>query len=101
MLGILTCAISPGHHEEALRLKQQPDGTTQVEDMIIRRVKCADDVTAVLAEADQNRSVAATAMNMHSSRSHLVLQITVSGILDLGLILFSYWGFWPGISCAT
>ena len=68
-----------GHHTESLRLKQQPDGTTQVEDMIIRTVTCAADVTAVLAEADQNRSVAATAMNMHSSRSHLVLQITVSG----------------------
>lgn len=30
-------------------------------------------------QADENRTVAATAMNMHSSRSHLVLQITVAG----------------------
>lgn len=33
-----------------------------------------------LAEGDKNRSVAATAMNIHSSRSHLLLQLTISGV---------------------
>eukprot|EP00040_Diaphanoeca_grandis_P017646 m.92413 g.92413 ORF g.92413 m.92413 type:complete len:934 (-) comp26544_c0_seq1:144-2945(-) len=72
--------VLAGHHDEPLRLKQMPDGSTVVDGMQIREVKTPDDVTKALTEADENRSVAATAMNMHSSRSHLVLQITVSGV---------------------
>ena len=43
-----------------------------------RLVLTVDDVVVTLAEGDQNRSVAATAMNSQSSRSHLLLQIVVT-----------------------
>jgi kinesin family protein C2/C3 len=64
-----------GHHVEPLKLKQLPDGKTVLDGVTIRSVHKPEDVAAVLAEADVNRSVAATAMNMHSSRSHLILQV--------------------------
>jgi kinesin family protein C2/C3 len=43
-----------------------------------RQVEHVDDVVKTLADGDANRSVAATAMNSQSSRSHLLLQIVVS-----------------------
>ena len=55
------------------------NGGTEVESLIRRDVTSADDVTRALEEADENRSVAATAMNAHSSRSHLILQLLVTG----------------------
>lgn len=64
-----------GHHVEPLKLKQLPDGKTVLDGVTEKSVQGPEDVAKVLAEADENRSVAATAMNMHSSRSHLVLQV--------------------------
>ena len=68
-----------GHHAESLRVIQTGNGGTEVENLIRRDVHTADDVTRALEEADENRSVAATAMNAHSSRSHLILQLIVTG----------------------
>lgn len=68
-----------GHHAESLRVIQTGDGGTKVENLIRRDVVSAEDVTRALEEADENRSVAATAMNAHSSRSHLLLQLVVTG----------------------
>ena len=65
-----------GHHVAPLKLKQQPDGKTALDGVTTREVHGPEDVAKVLSEADENRTVAATAMNMHSSRSHLVLQVS-------------------------
>eukprot|EP00055_Hartaetosiga_balthica_P010286 m.43462 g.43462 ORF g.43462 m.43462 type:complete len:1044 (-) comp7112_c3_seq1:209-3340(-) len=51
-----------------------------VENLIVRRVTSMENVTQVLEDGDKNRSVAATAMNFNSSRSHLLLQLSVAGV---------------------
>eukprot|EP00042_Codosiga_hollandica_P054689 m.746900 g.746900 ORF g.746900 m.746900 type:complete len:747 (+) comp58960_c0_seq55:289-2529(+) len=48
-----------------------------------REVKTVDDVVRILSEGETRRSVAATAMNAHSSRSHLLLQIGVGSFNKL------------------
>ena len=61
-----------------------------VSNLTQRQVLTVDDVVQTLAEGDQNRSVAATAMNSQSSRSHLLLQIvvvsrnTITGVSSTG-----------------
>jgi kinesin family member C2/C3 len=60
-------------------IRMDPDTKLPFVDGLTRRqVSTVDDVVNTLAEGDSNRSVAATAMNAHSSRSHLLLQIVVS-----------------------
>ena len=57
------------------------DPTTKlpfVSNLTQRQVQSVEEVMATLAEGDSNRSVASTAMNASSSRSHLLLQITVN-----------------------
>ena len=49
-----------------------------------------DDVVSVMAEGDSHRSVAATAMNAHSSRSHSILLV---GIAELLLNMLAFFGF--------
>jgi hypothetical protein len=61
-----------------------------VSNLTQRKVTTVDDVVQTLAEGDANRSVAATAMNSQSSRSHLLLQIgvtsrnTITGVTSTG-----------------
>ena len=76
---VIDLLASNGHERESCDIRQDPvtklpfvDGLNQ------REVKSVDDVVKTLAEGDSNRSVAATAMNAHSSRSHLLLQIVVA-----------------------
>eukprot|EP00048_Salpingoeca_helianthica_P013128 m.196045 g.196045 ORF g.196045 m.196045 type:complete len:1328 (+) comp15460_c15_seq13:156-4139(+) len=49
-----------------------------VEGRTERTVNSVDEVMQALADADENRHVAATKMNSSSSRSHLLLQLTVT-----------------------
>eukprot|EP00056_Hartaetosiga_gracilis_P002884 m.57531 g.57531 ORF g.57531 m.57531 type:complete len:1069 (+) comp11236_c0_seq1:97-3303(+) len=66
--------------EETKKGKKKGKPRNYIENLIVKRVMSMDDVTNVLEEGDKNRSVAATAMNIHSSRSHLLLQLTVAGV---------------------
>ena len=45
---------------------------------LTRQVNSLEDVEAVMADGQRNRTTAATKMNTESSRSHLLLQLRVS-----------------------
>lgn len=57
-----------------LQVKMGKEGN-HVPGLTQRTVKSTEDVEALLAMGQSNRSTAATDMNMHSSRSHLLVQI--------------------------
>eukprot|EP00049_Salpingoeca_infusionum_P018096 m.355764 g.355764 ORF g.355764 m.355764 type:complete len:870 (+) comp17333_c0_seq1:119-2728(+) len=61
-----------------LKIHASPEGT-YVGGLIEEQVKTQDDVLRVMETGDQNRTVGATKMNTDSSRSHLLLQLTVNG----------------------
>ncbi|EDQ84821.1 uncharacterized protein MONBRDRAFT_34521 [Monosiga brevicollis MX1] len=68
-----------GDHR-SLRIRMEESGRSYVEHLTVREVATEDDVTRVLEEGDRNRTVAATSMNIHSSRSHLLLEINIHGV---------------------
>ena len=63
---------------DALEIKQSPEGMELVGAMK-QQVNNLEDVHAILDLGAKNRSTAATNMNEHSSRSHLILLIRVEG----------------------
>ena len=50
-------------------------GKVEIPGLTERQVRSAQDVDRVIAAAHKNRSVSATKMNAHSSRSHMVLRL--------------------------
>jgi len=64
----------PKGKREKLQIKQGKDGN-YVPNLTIRPLNCPADVEALLDAGSANRSTAATDMNEHSSRSHLLVQI--------------------------
>lgn len=64
-----------------LEVKMNPDGSgLYVPGLSFVQVETVEDVNEVFRVGQQNRSTATTNMNEHSSRSHALLCITVSGI---------------------
>ena len=55
------------------------DGSTYVDGLVARDVQTAADVAAAMSDGEQNRSVSTTMMNTASSRSHLLVVISVNG----------------------
>ena len=65
--------------DQACDLRLNPDTKLPyVDGLTERQVDSVDDVMKAFEDSDRNRHVAATKMNSSSSRSHLVLQLTVS-----------------------
>jgi len=62
----------------ALEIKRSKDGRVDVPGLTKEPVTSVKDVIAMLKIGNQNRSTAATEMNEHSSRSHMVLTVEVS-----------------------
>lgn len=60
----------------SLGIKEDRKGNVQVPGLSERVVGSAEELLAVLLEADTNRTVGATAMNERSSRSHTIFRIT-------------------------
>ena len=60
-----------------LELHEKPDSGVYVKDLSYYAAKTAQEICDVLSIGMKNRSVGATAMNQHSSRSHSLFQITV------------------------
>ena len=58
----------------------------RVEGLTQREVTSTEEVLAIMTEGKSNRKVASTAMNSESSRSHLVVFITVAGYNSVSLI---------------
>ncbi|KAI8503019.1 Kinesin-like protein kif3a [Branchiostoma belcheri] len=60
-----------------LEVKERPDVGVYVKDLSTVVAKNADDMDRVMTVGDKNRSVGATNMNEHSSRSHAIFTIVV------------------------
>ncbi|CAB4063577.1 KIF3A [Lepeophtheirus salmonis] len=64
-----------------LEVKERPDIGVYVKDLSAFAVNNADDMDRIMTMGNKNRSVGATNMNAHSSRSHAIFSITIE--LDL------------------
>jgi len=65
--------------EEEHKILHLPDGSVEVTGLTWMIVKNLEDVQNLNIEAKKNRSLAATAMNQDSSRSHMLLVVDVHG----------------------
>ncbi|XP_040565963.1 kinesin-like protein KIF3A [Lepeophtheirus salmonis] len=60
-----------------LEVKERPDIGVYVKDLSAFAVNNADDMDRIMTMGNKNRSVGATNMNAHSSRSHAIFSITI------------------------
>jgi kinesin family protein 3/17 len=58
-------------------VKERPDIGVYVKDLSAVVVNNADDMDRVMCLGNKNRSVGATNMNAHSSRSHAIFTVTI------------------------
>ena len=58
-------------------MKERPDVGVYVKDLSVFMVNNADDMDKLMTMGNKNRSIGATQMNAHSSRSHAIFSITV------------------------
>ncbi|KAK9268364.1 hypothetical protein L1049_000113 [Liquidambar formosana] len=61
-------------------IKHDANGNTQVSDLTIVDVRSSKEVSFLLDQAAQSRSVGKTQMNEQSSRSHFVFTLRISGV---------------------
>ncbi|CAL5335784.1 unnamed protein product [Camellia sinensis] len=61
-------------------IKHDANGNTHVSDLTIVDVRSSREVSFLLDQAAQSRSVGKTQMNEHSSRSHFVFTLRISGV---------------------
>jgi hypothetical protein len=66
----------------SLDVRQTPDGSVFVPGLIQVRVHSLEDVMAVFGRGSANRMTATTNLNERSSRSHLILQVTVTTVSE-------------------
>ena len=69
--------LSKDHATKRLELKERPDTGVYVKDLSPFVCKSQSEIEHVMKVGNQNRSVGATKMNEHSSRSHAIFIITV------------------------
>ncbi|XP_075888977.1 kinesin-like protein KIF3A isoform X1 [Nelusetta ayraudi] len=62
---------------QRLEVKERPDVGVYIKDLIGYVVNNADDMDKIMMVGHKNRSVGATNMNEHSSRSHAIFTITI------------------------
>lgn len=62
---------------QQLEVKERPDVGVYVKDLSAFVVNNADDMDRIMTLGNKNRSVGATNMNLHSSRSHAIFTVTV------------------------
>nr|XP_006820258.1 PREDICTED: kinesin family member 3A isoform X2 [Saccoglossus kowalevskii] len=60
-----------------LEVKERPDVGVYVKDLSAFVVNNADDMDRIMTMGNKNRSVGATDMNEHSSRSHAIFSVTI------------------------
>ncbi|XP_072040133.1 kinesin-II 85 kDa subunit-like [Amphiura filiformis] len=65
------------NQQQRLEVKERPDIGVYVKDLSAFVVNNADDMDRIMTVGNKNRSVGATQMNEHSSRSHAIFTITV------------------------
>jgi hypothetical protein len=64
-----------GRNGAKLEVKPHPEGGTHVPELTVVPVSCMQDVQRLMEKGKSNRSVGATCMNEHSSRSHCILSV--------------------------
>ncbi|KAI4499380.1 hypothetical protein M0802_005640 [Mischocyttarus mexicanus] len=67
------------HRDQSLRfeLKEKPESGVFVKDLSTAVCKSAAEIQHLMNEGNQNRTIGATNMNEHSSRSHAIFLITI------------------------
>ncbi|XP_018016363.1 kinesin-like protein KIF3A, partial [Hyalella azteca] len=73
-----------------LEVKERPDVGVYVKDLITHVVHNADEMDKIMTLGNKNRSVGATNMNTHSSRSHAIFTITIE-CAQIGLDAKQHW----------
>ncbi|ETW04395.1 hypothetical protein, variant [Aphanomyces invadans] len=76
LLDPTSSSITNNHN--ALQIRETEDRGVFVDGVTMRPVSNAHDCVALMEQGNANRTVAATAMNAHSSRSHAILTIHVT-----------------------
>jgi Kinesin motor domain len=66
----------------SLEIRKSKEGRIEVPNLTKLTVKSIEDVMSLLKKGNENRSTAATDLNEHSSRSHMVLIVHVNSGLD-------------------
>lgn len=61
----------------SLEIRRSKEGRIEVPNLTKETVTCIEDVIMLLKKGNANRATAATSMNEHSSRSHMVLWVDV------------------------
>jgi Kinesin motor domain len=61
----------------SLEIRRSKEGRIEVPNLTKETVTCIEDVIRLLKKGNANRATAATSMNEHSSRSHMVLWVDV------------------------
>jgi len=71
---------NPGASKTKLNVRQEKSGMVVVEHLTEQECHCAEELSDLLERGNKQRTVAATAMNSESSRSHLVLLIKIVSV---------------------
>merc|ERR1712113_559605 len=71
---------NPAASKSKLNVRQEKSGMVVVEHLTEEVCHNADELSALLDRGNEQRTVAATAMNSESSRSHLVLVIKIVSV---------------------
>ena len=66
----------------SLEIRRSKEGRIEVPELTKETVSCIQDVITLLKKGNSNRATAATSMNEHSSRSHMVLWVDVHAGLE-------------------
>ncbi|CAL5341807.1 hypothetical protein CsSME_00026283 [Camellia sinensis var. sinensis] len=75
-----SCSTENGVAGKQYTIKHDANGNTHVSDLTIVDVRSSREVSFLLDQAAQSRSVGKTQMNEQSSRSHFVFTLRISGI---------------------
>jgi len=74
--------LSPSGNKKSVDIRRDSEGRVGVPDMTKEKVNSLEDVLNLLAKGNKNRAVAATSLNEHSSRSHMVLNVQVTSTVE-------------------
>lgn len=77
-----------------LKIREEADGSVWIEDATVQTAMSFEDIIKIMRTGEQNRTIGATALNQHSSRSHSALIISllmvdpVSGVQKFCKLIF-------------
>jgi len=69
--------LDPSNDNKKLKIVHTKEGDVQVQGAVIREAPTEQHMLKILRVGTENRKVAATLLNAHSSRSHLILSVVI------------------------